>query len=916
MPMFSLPPLAIVVPLIDHVVWISEVGEVETIDHGTANTRLNEAPALFAHRAWTAERLGRPTETLTGLDVLELFAFVRPARFAVPTAAGLAGAVGIEASDNAIDTAARLPAVCQKLLAEMAEMPAQLRNQAAGIAAMMTEGGWSWGKIVLAALDASTSTHKADAAIWSRLDTIPDIPPRPQGKTSPINAVAAAARLKDMTGKNAPRPEQEAYSVALYPAFNPKTRDNPAPNIVLAEAGTGVGKTLGYLAPATVWAEENDASVWVSTYTRNLQHQVEDEMSRLHSDPQARHRAVAVRKGRENYLCLLNLEEALNTFTGRMNAVGLGLMARWAEASGDGDLTSNHFPAWLTDLFGYAVTAGLSDRRGECIHSACPHYKKCFVELSAARARQADIVIVNHALVMTTTMMNVIGDDSDRLPFEQIIFDEGHHLFEAADSVFSVNFCLRETADLRRWIDGGNNGASTRRGRGLRHRVTDLIKDAAAESNLEAAVAAAAELPGQGWSKRLFGGMSTGAVEDFLVQARQVVLSKSGGQSNFYSLEIPFHPTDATLLELAPQLSEALTAIAEPLEKLARYLKKAGNSAREEGNTQLANQSEAIFKSVMRRAIMPLGVWRALIDSMTDAEVDQDFVDLIRITRKAGEDRDIGVYRHFLDPSETFNSHVLSRLQGAVITSATLTDRSGTDDEPPDDVAWQAAKHVACASHLEAPPILSSVASPFDYAAQTRVFIVTDHDYNDLDKVAEAMAQLMCASDGSALGLFTAITRLTSVYPDLARRLWQEEIPLYAQHGGAMTLATLLQIFRSELRSCLLGTDAARDGIDVPGEALRLIIFDRVPWPRQDILFKARAEAMGRNTLTDRLVRMKLRQAFGRLIRRKDDRGVFVMLDGRLPNRLLSAFPAGAPIEKLSLAETVAETRSFLATES
>jgi ATP-dependent DNA helicase DinG len=87
----------------------------------------------------------------------------------------------------------------------------------------------------------------------------------------------------------------------------------------------------------------------------------------------------------------------------------------------------------------------------------------------------------------------------------------------------------------------------------------------------------------------------------------------------------------------------------------------------------------------------------------------------------------------------------------------------------------------------------------------------------------------------------------------------------------------------------------------VPGEALRLIVFDRVPWPRPDMLFKARAEMFGREAWTDRLTRMKLRQAFGRLIRRENDRGVFVMLDNRLPTRLTSAFPAGTPIIRVAL---------------
>jgi ATP-dependent DNA helicase DinG len=114
-----------------------------------------------------------------------------------------------------------------------------------------------------------------------------------------------------------------------------------------------------------------------------------------------------------------------------------------------------------------------------------------------------------------------------------------------------------------------------------------------------------------------------------------------------------------------------------------------------------------------------------------------------------------------------------------------------------------------------------------------------------------------------------------------------------------------------------------RDGVDVPGRSLRLIVFDRVPWPRPDILHRARKAhwkdkmtsggAGSANAYDDMLARLRLKQAYGRLVRRADDRGVFVMLDSRLPSRLLGAFPAGVEIQRTGLAEAVAAVRAFLA---
>ena len=112
--------------------------------------------------------------------------------------------------------------------------------------------------------------------------------------------------------------------------------------------------------------------------------------------------------------------------------------------------------------------------------------------------------------------------------------------------------------------------------------------------------------------------------------------------------------------------------------------------------------------------------------------------------------------------------------------------------------------------------------------------------------------------------------------------------------------------------SCLLGTDAARDGVDVPGRSLRLIVFDRAPWPRPDILHKARRAHFGARVYDDRIVRLRLAQAFGRLVRRADDHGVFVILDARTPSRLLAGLPEGATPVRLGLKDAVQGVREFL----
>jgi ATP-dependent DNA helicase DinG len=157
------------------------------------------------------------------------------------------------------------------------------------------------------------------------------------------------------------------------------------------------------------------------------------------------------------------------------------------------------------------------------------------------------------------------------------------------------------------------------------------------------------------------------------------------------------------------------------------------------------------------------------------------------------------------------------------------------------------------------------------------------------------------------------MTRLRAVHRRIAPAMEQAGLTLLAQHVDGMDTSTLVDIFRAEADACLLGTDAVRDGVDVPGDSLRLIVFDRVPWPRPDILHRVRRAHFGGVRYDDALTRLRLKQAFGRLIRRADDRGVFVLLDRMLPSRLYGAFPKGMKIERLGLADAVAEVRGFFA---
>ena len=194
--------------------------------------------------------------------------------------------------------------------------------------------------------------------------------------------------------------------------------------------------------------------------------------------------------------------------------------------------------------------------------------------------------------------------------------------------------------------------------------------------------------------------------------------------------------------------------------------------------------------------------------------------------------------------------------------------------------------------------------------------MVGDVNRNSINAVSAAYRELFLAADGGALGLFTAIHRLRATHQRIAGPLDEAGLGMLAQHVDAMDTTTLIDIFRAEEDTCLLGTDAVRDGVDVPGRSLRLIVFDRVPWPRPSLLHKARKAAFGGRTYDETLARLKLKQAYGRLLRRATDKGVFVMLDRAMPSRLATAFPDGVEVQRIGLADAVSQVRGFLQKET
>ena len=913
------------------------------IGRGAAEGFFTGGPVMVAHASLTARRLGLtpPPRSADLMDVLELYAFVRPARFCAPSPTGLALSLGLAEPRSAEDQAGALREAAGLLLGELAA-PAYLEREAAYVLALtMQRAGWAWGDRVVQALKdggVRARQHRGSGLdVWSRLTEWEDEAPRGEAGSAPVDSESARIRLEKLlqaSGLDETRPTQSDYAAEAAFAFSPRNEEG-RPRVLLAEAGTGTGKTLGYLAPASLWAERNQGAAWISTYTRALQRQIDRESHALWPDPEERKKKAVIRKGRENYLCVLNLQDMVQAAQlGNGDLVGLALAGRWAVHTRDGDMTGGDFPGWLPGLFAMpaAHTAGaanLVDRRGECVHAACPHYRSCFVEKTIRASRRADLVIANHALVLTQAAFDGARSargqkqDGETAALKRIVFDEGHHLFDAADSAFSACLSGQEAAELRRWIRGPEGRG--RRGRGLEQRLGDMVGDnEAALKALQDAIRASAALPGEGVSGRVAPASGEvnpiGPIEAFLAAALDQLRARTaeaGGNGGFgggpeFGMECALKPVTDPVAETARAAAQALAALEAPLLALSRHLEDILDDEAAELDGSQRSRIEGALRGLDRRARMTLPGWRSMLAALEDGtdQPDPDFVDWLSAETAFGRIHDVALRRHWIDPTVPLEAAVIVPAHGVLVTSATLSD-------PLQEDPFDLARLRTGSARLIEPPRTLKVESPFDYASNSRVIVVNDLVKDDPRQTAAAMRELFLAAGGGGLGLFTAIRRLKAVYERLGPDLAKAGVPLYAQHVDPLEVGALVDMFRVEENSCLLGTDAVRDGVDVPGRSLRVLAFDRVPWPRPDLLHKARRERLGGQFsqgrgYDDALARARIAQAFGRLIRRGDDKGVFVMLDAATPTRLFASLPPGTEVQRMGLADAVALTRGFL----
>ena len=595
--------------------------------------------------------------------------------------------------------------------------------------------------------------------------------------------------LAEMVASFRPRAQQRDMALAVAEAI----RDNA---ILVAEAGTGTGKTFAYLVPALLAG----GKVVISTGTKNLQDQLFQKDLPMVRDALKAPVTVALLKGRSNYVCHYHLELAQSNglFKTREDARHLAKIVTYAKVSQSGDKSGladvpENAPIWMH----------VTSTRDNCLGQECPKHDECFVLKARKEAMEADVIVVNHHLFFADVMLRDEGV-AELLPAcNTVIFDEAHQLPETASLFFGESVSTSQLLDL------------------------------ATDARIEALTSA-----------KDFAALPV-ACDELEKAARDLRLAfKREGRM----------AADATasIKEFAP----ALRTLSEKLAQLTDLLEK--QAERSEGLESCWLRAQAL--------VQELKEWQ---DGVVPETV-----------------RWLEVFHHSLQLNTTplsiadiFARQISGHPRAWIFTSATLA------------VKQNFAHYQNEMGLLEARTACWD--SPFNYQEQALLYVPQNlpepNTEGYTDAVVQAALPLIEASKGRAFLLFTSLRAMQHAYEILQAEFDRKNLkyPLLIQGEGSRN--ELLTRFREHGNAVLLGSQSFWEGVDVRGEALSLVIIDKLPFaPPDDPVLAARIAELnrqGRNAFMEyQLPRaiINLKQGAGRLIRDETDKGVLMICDPRL----------------------------------
>ncbi len=629
------------------------------------------------------------------------------------------------------------------------------------------------------------------------------------------------------------RPQQAEMAQAVADALE-------RTDMLLCEAPTGVGKSLAYLVPGAIWARSEGKVLMVSSHTRNLQDQILRRDLPLLRRLTDRKIEVAILKGRGNYLCRRRWEIARDDLTGTTDGEAfVRALEAWVQLTESGDFDeAPPMPARLRGLL-----ARVSSEARFCASGDCVGDDGCFFKLSRRRAREAHVVLVNHALLVIELLHQAAGlPDADAL-----VIDEAHHLPRIAGDALAKRVSARGfRRDLLALGGQGEPGATDR--------IRRLVRAWPSAAERQRLLRRLREMEGE------LGELIAATDAFFTDVRREPGYPRPGGRAR-YRLGAgsggPFPASTYPLIESATRLLERHGALIDEITP----------QVDEEVRERILPEAEADLEGA-RAAIATLSALVEADEAGTVYWIEDDPND--------------GPCFHGrpLDLAGPLGSRLASG-RPLILTSATLAADGTTEF-----FARQCGLP-ADARSLILPPV-------FDLQRQVRVLVPQSiHDPTEAGHtgdLADGILKLAAGIPRKILVLFTSHESLRRVAERIREPLEDRGIHLYAQ--GQQTRQALTEAFMASPRAVLLGAASFWEGVDFPGEELEVLVMVRLPFPvPTDPFVEAYSERLREEgfdpfetyMLPEAIVRF--RQGFGRLIRRRDDRGIFAVLDPRILRR-------------------------------